>query len=67
MLDMWKSATIPISITQAELNGQSLEIGERFCYLFNIIVARGVAVNSFKTRIRSGWSRFRRFGVIISH
>ena len=66
MLDMWKSATIPISITQAELNGQSLEIGERF-YLFNIIVARGVAVNSVKTRIRSGWSRFRRFGVIISH
>ena len=41
-----------------ELNGQSLEIVENFCYLGNTR-AKGGTVNSVTAIIRSGWSKFR--------
>ena len=42
-----------------ELNDQSFEITEKFCYLGDMIGARGCAVDSALTRIRSGLSKFR--------
>lgn len=41
-----------------ELNGQSLEIVEKFCYLGDTIGAGGNAVDSVKTRIRSGCKKW---------
>ena len=40
-----------------ELNGQSLEIVEKFCYLSEL--SQRSAVDSVITRIRSGWNKFR--------
>ena len=43
----------------AELNGQFLEILEKLPYLGDTIQARGSAVDSVITRLRSEWSMFR--------
>ena len=43
----------------AELNGQFLEILEKLPYFGDTIRARGSAVDSVITRIRSEWSMFR--------
>ena len=42
-----------------ELNVQSLDTVEMFCYLGDTKEARRSAVNSVATRIRNRWSKFR--------
>ena len=42
-----------------ELNGQSLEIVEKFCYVSDTLRATEGAFDIIITRIRSGWCKFR--------
>ena len=49
-----------------ELNGQSLEITENFCYLGDTIRARGSAFDSAIIRIKSGQNKFRDFVLLLA-
>ena len=50
---------IPENCPGIELNAQSLEMVETFCYLCDTIGARRGAFDSAKTKIKSGWCGFR--------
>ena len=49
-----------------KLNGQSLEIAEKYCYLHNTMGARGGAIDSFITRIRSEWNKSRDLATLLT-
>ena len=41
------------------LAGSNLEVGDKFCYLGDMLDAGGGAESSTVTRVRSGWKKFR--------
>ena len=47
-------------------NGQSFECVEKFCYLGDMIAARGGAGEASRARVRSGWAKFKELALILT-